>query len=47
MATTTLTATLNTPMCELRPVPMERILVIEDDAAFAEDSAAAFLVGRI
>jgi DNA-binding response OmpR family regulator len=33
MATTTLAATLNTPMSELRPAPMERILVIEDDAA--------------
>jgi DNA-binding response OmpR family regulator len=33
MATTTLAATLNTPMSELRPGPMERILVIEDDAA--------------
>src|SRR5580692_4680552 len=33
MATTTLAATLNTPMSELRPVPMERILVIEDDPA--------------
>src|SRR5580693_4275184 len=33
MATTTLAATLNTPMSELRPAPMERILVIEDDPA--------------
>ena len=33
MATTTLAATLNTPMSELRPAPTERILVIEDDAA--------------
>jgi DNA-binding response OmpR family regulator len=33
MATTTLAATLNTPMSEPRPVPMERILVIEDDPA--------------
>ena len=34
MATTTLTATLNTPMSELRPAPMVRILVIKNDAAF-------------
>jgi DNA-binding response OmpR family regulator len=33
MATITLAATLNTPMSELQPAPMERILVIEDDAA--------------
>jgi len=33
MATTTLAATLNTPMSELRPAPTERILVIEDDPA--------------
>jgi DNA-binding response OmpR family regulator len=33
MATTTLAATLNTPMSELRAAPMERILVIEDDVA--------------
>jgi DNA-binding response OmpR family regulator len=33
MATTTLAATLNIPMSELRPAPMERILVIEDDGA--------------
>ena len=33
MATTTLAASLNTPMSELRPAPMERILVIEDDPA--------------
>jgi DNA-binding response OmpR family regulator len=31
MATTTLAATLNTPMSELRPAPRERILLIEDD----------------
>jgi DNA-binding response OmpR family regulator len=31
MATATLAATLNTPISELRPAPMERILVIEDD----------------
>ena len=31
MATTTLAATLNIPMSDLRPAPMERILVIEDD----------------
>jgi DNA-binding response OmpR family regulator len=33
MATATLAATLNTPMAELRPTPMQRILVIEDDSA--------------
>jgi DNA-binding response OmpR family regulator len=33
MATATLSATLNTPRSELRPVPMDRILVIEDDGA--------------
>src|SRR6202166_2842536 len=33
MATATLAATLNAPISELRPAPMERILVIEDDHA--------------
>ena len=33
MATATLAATLNAPISELRPAPMERILVIEDDRA--------------
>jgi len=33
MATATLAATLNTPISERRPAPMERILVIEDDGA--------------
>src|ERR1022692_2194298 len=33
MATATLAATLNTPISELRPATMDRILVIEDDAA--------------
>jgi DNA-binding response OmpR family regulator len=33
MATATLAATLNTPISELRPAPMERILVIEDGGA--------------
>jgi DNA-binding response OmpR family regulator len=33
MAATTLAATLNIPISELRPVPMERILVVEDDGA--------------
>ena len=33
MATATLAATLNTPMAELRPTPMQRILIIEDDSA--------------
>ena len=33
IGTTTLAATLNTPMSELRPATMERILVIEDDSA--------------
>ena len=33
MGTTTLAATLNTPMSELRPATMDRILVIEDDSA--------------
>jgi DNA-binding response OmpR family regulator len=36
MATATLAATLNTPMAELRPAPMERILVVEDDAALRQ-----------
>jgi len=33
MGTTTLAATLNTPMSELRPATMDRILIIEDDSA--------------
>jgi len=33
MATATLSATLNAPISQLRSAPMERILVIEDDAA--------------
>jgi DNA-binding response OmpR family regulator len=33
MATATLAATLNTPISEPRPAPMERILVIENDGA--------------
>jgi CheY-like chemotaxis protein len=33
MATATSSATLNTPISELRPARMERILVIEDDGA--------------
>ena len=33
MATATLSATLNAPISQLRSSPMERILVIEDDAA--------------
>ena len=33
MATATLAATLNTPISDMRPTPMERILVIEDDGA--------------
>jgi DNA-binding response OmpR family regulator len=33
MATTTLAATLNTPIFELEPATMDRILVIEDDGA--------------
>jgi DNA-binding response OmpR family regulator len=33
MATTTLAATLNTPLSELRPDAMDRILVIADDSA--------------
>jgi len=33
MASTTLAATLSTPLSELRPVTMDRILVIEDDTA--------------
>jgi two-component system, OmpR family, alkaline phosphatase synthesis response regulator PhoP len=36
VATTTLAATLNIPMSELRPAPMERILVIEDDGALRQ-----------
>jgi DNA-binding response OmpR family regulator len=34
MATTTLAATLNTPLSELRPATMDRILVIADDSGF-------------
>ena len=33
MATTTLASTLNTPLSELRPATMDRILVIADDSA--------------
>src|SRR6202040_1255365 len=33
MATTTLAATLNTPIFDLPPAAMDRILVIEDDSA--------------
>jgi two-component system, OmpR family, alkaline phosphatase synthesis response regulator PhoP len=33
MATATLAASLNTPISELRPAVMERILVVEDDGA--------------
>jgi hypothetical protein len=33
MATATSAATLNTPISELRPATMDRILVIEDDGA--------------
>jgi DNA-binding response OmpR family regulator len=33
MATATLAASLNTPISELRPAPVERILVVEDDGA--------------
>src|SRR5947207_2028695 len=33
MATTTLAATLNTPLSDLRPATMDRILVIADDSA--------------
>src|SRR5215472_6826762 len=33
MATTTLAATLNPPLSELRPVTIDRILVVEDDSA--------------
>jgi DNA-binding response OmpR family regulator len=33
MATASLTATLNTPISELQPVPRNRILLIEDDGA--------------
>jgi DNA-binding response OmpR family regulator len=33
MATSTLAATLNTPLSELRPATMDRILVIADDSA--------------
>jgi DNA-binding response OmpR family regulator len=33
MATATLAATLNTPISEMRPATMDRILIIEDDGA--------------
>jgi hypothetical protein len=36
MASATLAETLNTPMAELRPTPMQRILVIEADSALQE-----------
>jgi DNA-binding response OmpR family regulator len=42
MATATLAATLNAPISELRPAPMERILVIEDDRALRKSLARLF-----
>ena len=42
MATATLAATLNAPISELRPAPMERILVIEDDLALRKILARLF-----
>jgi DNA-binding response OmpR family regulator len=42
MATATLAATLNAPISELRPAPMGRILVIEDDRALRKSLARLF-----
>ncbi|HXO33971.1 MAG TPA: hypothetical protein VN901_16600 [Candidatus Acidoferrales bacterium] len=42
MATATLAATLNAPISELRPAPMERILVIERDRALRKILARLF-----
>ena len=42
MATATLAATLNAPISEPRPAPMERILVIEDDRALRKSLARLF-----
>ena len=42
MATATLAATLNAPISELRPAPMERILVIEDDRALRKTLGRLF-----
>jgi DNA-binding response OmpR family regulator len=42
MATATLAANLNAPISELRPAPMERILVIEDDLALRKILARIF-----
>ncbi len=52
MATATLAATLNTPISQLRPAQMERILVTEDDGALRKilrplTSTARPLIERI
>src|ERR1700728_97721 len=43
MATATLTATLNTPISVLRPATIDRILVIEEDAALRKILQRLFL----
>ena len=43
MATATLTATLNTPISALRPATIDRILVIEEDAALRKILQRLFL----
>jgi len=52
VATATLAATLNTPISQLRPAQMERILVTEDDGALRKilrplTSTARPLIERI
>ena len=47
MATTTLAATLNTPLSELRPATMDRILVIADDSALRKALQRLFSFGRV
>ncbi|HVI78378.1 MAG TPA: response regulator transcription factor [Candidatus Acidoferrum sp.] len=46
MATTTLAATLNTPLSELRPATMDRILVIADDSALRKALQRLFSLER-
>ncbi len=52
MATATLAATLNTPISQVRPAQMERILVTQDDGALRKilrrlTSPARSLIERI
>ena len=46
MATTTLAATLNTPLSELRPATMDRILVIADDSGLRKALQRLFSLER-